>query len=333
MKRNQASDAAVRFILIAIACFSLAAQSCETTLRRPASYAENAGEGVHIALVADPHLPYKASKLKDAAEGAARTAAKEAMRADINAWSDVQRLVVLGDIAGERGSPEEYAAARSFLAGFTAPLRPITGNHDFIYADTYNAQGNIVRCAPDLRAKKLGYFKAEMGLDSLQREEKLGGYELVYLCADSLDKKHQVGLSPESLAWLDDCLARNASLPTIVFFHAPLEWTVIANGSRASGDSAAQPAAAIGEILGRHPQVFLWVSGHTHTKPSDPSFASPINLYDDRVMDIHCPDADRVDLYTNSLWLYPDHVLIRTYDHRKGAWLEALDRRVAAWGR
>jgi 3',5'-cyclic AMP phosphodiesterase CpdA len=333
MNKNQARGAIVRFLLTAIACLSFAAQSCETTLQRSASYAENAGEGIHIALIADPHLPYKASKLKDAADGAARTAAKEAMRADINAWTDVQRLVVLGDIAGERGSSEEYAAALSFLAGFKAPLVPITGNHDFIYTDAYNAQGNIVRCAPEMRAKKLEYFKAAMGLDSLQREEKLGGYELVYLCADSLDKKHQVGLSPESLAWLDERLARNSSLPTIIFFHAPLEWTVIANGSRASGDSAAQPAAAIGAILAKHPQVFLWVSGHTHTKPSDPSFASPINLYDDRVMDIHCPDADRVDLYTNSLWLYPDHVLVRTYDHRKGAWLEALDRRVAAWGR
>jgi len=333
MKKFRAGCSIVRFILIAIAGVSLAAQSCETTLQRAASFAENPGEGVRIALIADPHLPYKASKLKNAEEGAARTAAKEAMRADINAWTDVQRLVVLGDIAGERGSAEEYASALSFLAGFKAPLRPITGNHDFIYADAYNAQGNIVRCAPDLRATKLDYFKAQFSLDSLQREEKLGGYELIYLCADSLDKKHQVGLSPESLAWLDERLARNSALPTIVFFHAPLEWTVIANGSRASGDSAAQPAAALGEILGRHPQVFLWVSGHTHTKPSDPSFASPINLYDDRVMDIHCPDADRVDLCSNSLWLYPDHVLVRTYDHRKGAWLEALDRRVAAWGR
>lgn len=329
LQKTSTRKVSARIIIFAAALLALAAQSCGTLLPQPSPYAENPGEAQRLTIVADIHLPYKVSKLKDAAEGEARTAAKIAMRNDINAWADVQRVVLLGDMVGERGCPDEYAAALAYFSGLNAPLRPIAGNHEYTYADEYDPAGNLVRCEPGERARKLEYFRAAMGLDSIQREEELGGYELIYLSSDSLDAKHRAGISPETLAWLDDCLSAHPSLPTIIFFHAPLEGTQIVNGKPVSGSSVAQPAAAIGEILGRHQQVFLWVSGHTHTRPSNGSFASSINLYDGRIMNIHCPDTDRVDPCTNSLWLYPDHVLIRTYDHRKGAWLKALDRRVA----
>ena len=331
MGKTFARKASVRMLIFASTLFALAAQSCGTLFSPPSPYVENPGEAQRLTVVADIHLPYKVSKLENAAEGEARTAAKLAMRADINAWTDTQRVVMLGDIVGERGCPDEYACARSYLSGLGAPLRPIAGNHEYTYADEYDAMGNIVRCEPSERARKLEYFKAAMGLDAVQREEELGGYELIYLSSDSLDAKHRVGISPESLAWLDDCLSAHSTLPTIIFFHAPLERTLNVNGKPASGSSVAQPAAAIGEILERHHQVFLWVSGHTHTRPGSSSFASSINLYDGRVMNIHCPDTDRVDPYTNSLWLYPDHVLVRTYDHRYGRWLGRFDRRIA-WG-
>lgn len=328
MENTSTRKVLVRILIFSAVLITLAVQSCGTLFPPLSSYVENPGEAQRLAIVADIHLPYKASKLKNAAEGVAKTAAKEAMRSDINAWTDIQRVVALGDMVGERGCPDEYASARSYLSGLNAPLRPIAGNHEYTYADEYDATGNIVRCEPSERARKLEYFKAAMGLDAIQREEELGGYELIYLSSDSLDAKHRVGISPESLAWLDNCLSAHSTLPTIIFFHAPLEGTLNIHGTPASGSSVAQPAATIGEILGRHPQVFLWVSGHTHTAPSNSSFASSINLYAGRVMNIHCPDTDRVDLFTNSIWLYPDHVLVRTYDHRYGRWIRRFDRRI-----
>lgn len=332
MKKIAVRGALTRVFLFFVVIFALVAQSCGTLFPWPSSFVEEEGQGLRLVLVADLHLPYKATKLESAAEGEALIAAKLALRDDLNSWTDAQRLVVVGDITGERGCPSEYAFALSYLSGLSAPLRPVAGNHEYVYADEYGATGSIVRCSSEERVRKLEYFRTSMGLETLQREEKLGGYELIYLSTDSLDTKHLVGISPESLAWLDDCLTRAPSLPTIIFFHAPLAGTLNVHDKPASGSSVAQPAAAIDEILKRHPQVFLWVSGHTHTSPSNSSFASSINLYDGRITNIHCPDANRVSMYTNSLWLYPDHVLVRTYDHRYGRWLRRFDRRIA-WER
>ena len=92
----------------------------------------------------------------------------------------------------------------------------------------------------------------------------------------------------------------------------------------------AQPAATIRTLLAENPQVFLWVSGHTHTPPSRASFASPVNLYDGRVMNIHCPDMqEREVVWTNSLFLYPGRVVVKTFDHAKGAWLKKHEREIA----
>ena len=82
------------------------------------------------------------------------------------------------------------------------------------------------------------------------------------------------------------------------------------------------------ELIQRHPQIFLWVSGHTHTPATNASFASPVNVYAGRVTTIHNADMDRETIWTNSLYLYPDRVVVKTFDHKSGAWLEQLERTV-----
>jgi hypothetical protein len=280
-----------------------------------------------IVLVGDPHLPYKAT-VSNSAEGEAILLAKTNMRADINGWAGVARVVALGDITANRGTEEEYRQAADFLAKFSAPLVPITGNHDYIYTDQPGPLGVVVAGTAASRTMKLGRFSSYFGLSSLQREESLAGYELIYLSTDSTNTKFQVGLSDASLDWLDKTLARTSSMPTIIFYHAPLEGTLIKNGALASGTAVAQPAARLGAILKRNPQIFLWVSGHTHTLPSDPSFVSPRNLYGGRITDIHCPDLGHLRIYTNSLWLYPDRIVVRTYDHLAQGFLAACDRSI-----
>ena len=92
--------------------------------------------------------------------------------------------------------------------------------------------------------------------------------------------------------------------------------------------NSVQPAADIRTILARHHQVRLWVSGHTHTMPSDATFMDDANYYEGRVLNVYNSDWDEDTIYTNSLYLYEDHILIRTYDHALGRWLPAFDRTV-----
>jgi Icc protein len=74
--------------------------------------------------------------------------------------------------------------------------------------------------------------------------------------------------------------------------------------------------------------VFLWVSGHTHTSPEEESYASPINVYAKRITNIHNTDMNRAAIWTNSLYLYPDRVVIKTYNHKEGVWVPQLQRDV-----
>ena len=62
--------------------------------------------------------------------------------------------------------------------------------------------------------------------------------------------------------------------------------------------------------------------------PSDATFMDDANYYEGRVLNVYNSDWDEDTIYTNSLYLYEDHILIRTYDHARGRWLPAFDRTV-----
>lgn len=95
-------------------------------------------------------------------------------------------------------------------------------------------------------------------------------------------------------------------------------------------NGAVQARARTQSAAADNPQVFMWVSGHTHTAPSRESFASAINLRDGRVMNIHCTDMqDRSVVWTNSLFLYPDRVVVKTFDHGEEVWMRKLEREIS----
>ena len=81
-------------------------------------------------------------------------------------------------------------------------------------------------------------------------------------------------------------------------------------------------------LITANPQVFLWVSGHTHTPPTEESYASPINIYAGQVTNIHNTDMKRETIWTNSLFLYPDKVVVRTFNHQEKAWHPELERTI-----
>ena len=77
-----------------------------------------------------------------------------------------------------------------------------------------------------------------------------------------------------------------------------------------------------------HPQIKLWVSGHTHTPPTQPTFDNDINYYHGKILDVYNPTWDGKTIWTNSLYLYKDKIVIKTYDMDKHETLDNLTRTV-----
>lgn len=280
-----------------------------------------------IVLLADTHLPVRSREVPDEAKKQRILLAKNKVIDDINSWNDVSEIVVLGDIVAEFGNESEYLYAKEYFSRLNKPVSFITGNHDYIYTDNYSAANRFVLGDADSRAAKSERFRHFADLDRLYYSKRVGNYLLIFLAVDSLDSRYLCQLSAVQLAWLRQELQTHSHLPTIVFFHAPLDGTLLSNSPQANkANFVAQPKEAINDILANNPQIMLWVSGHTHTAATNPSFAHPVNLYNKKVANIHNADMDRETIWTNSLYLYPDKVVVRTYNHHKGSWLPDLDR-------
>ena len=271
----------------------------------------------HLVVLGDPHLPGKFLP------------AKYRVLQTINSWADVDAVAVLGDICEDAGTAVEYAAAKQFFATLTKPAFFIAGNHDYIYEDAKNAQGRLVRGSPGSRSAKLARFRETFGVAEVYSSRRLDSYLLIFLSTDNLFSNHLAEISDRQLGWLRADLAKNGGVPTAIFFHAPLRGTLTNYNENANEDNfVAQPEREIRELLVRSPQVFLWVSGHTHTPATNESYAAPINLYENRVTNIHNADMNRERIWTNSLFFYPDRVVVKTFDHKAGAWMEKLERTI-----
>jgi 3',5'-cyclic-AMP phosphodiesterase len=269
----------------------------------------------HLVVLGDPHLPSDKIEFK-----------KEVIET-INKWSDVDMVVAVGDICEDRGTNDEYAAAKEFFSKLKKPFYPIVGNHDFIYADELNFKGKRNKAISDTREARLRKFKDAFGLKDISYTMTSGGYFLVFLSPDSPD--YLAAISKKQLEWLRSELEKNRKTPTIIFFHAPLEGTLRSYNKNANAaDFVAQPSGRLRELLANNPQVFIWVSGHTHTPPKEESFASAINVYDKRITNIHNTDMNRETIWTNSLFLYTDKIIVKTFNHKKGVWLPELERTI-----
>jgi 3',5'-cyclic-AMP phosphodiesterase len=309
--RSVAGRVARPRLAIALACLTALAGSV------PLRSAGADDQPRQVVVLGDPHLPGK------------HLEAKIRVLETIDSWPGVDLVVAVGDLCQARGTEEEYAAAAAFFGRLRRPFLPVNGNHDYLYADHLGLDGKGVQASPEIRAMKLQRFQKAFDLPDLHGTRRLGGYLLVFLAVDHLSSHRLAEMSDGQLAWLDEELRHHRSTPTIVFFHAPLEGTLGPIRPELAGPSwSAQPARRIRQILAANPQVFLWVSGHTHTTPKQPDFASPANLYDGRVTNIHDPDMNRAGIWTNSLLLFPDRVVVKTFDHRHGAWLPQFERTV-----
>ncbi|MEN6487073.1 MAG: metallophosphoesterase [Syntrophobacteraceae bacterium] len=322
MRGHRAANALLVFLLLFVC--GCASASREVRPVQPATLAEGC---TRLVALSDPHLPGNHPE------------AKRKVLEEINSWTDVNTVVVLGDLTEKAGSPEEYAFVKQFFAQLRWPLCPVAGNHDYIYRAP---AAKLSKAPSEVREEKLRTFRQVFSLPEVYYKREAGGYLLVFLSPDDLHMDYLTQISQKQMGWFRSVLEKNRSRPTIVFFHGPLKGTLQgANHSARTDFFIAQPAGELDAVLKENPQVFLWVSGHTHTAPTHLNSAKPV-LYDNRITNLHNPDmngasyfslsdskATRHDtIWSNSLYLCPDGVVVRTYDHKKGQWLEDLEKKI-----
>lgn len=275
----------------------------------------NEKDSYHLVILGDPHLPGK------------NVPEKENVIKTINSWEDVDMVVALGDISFELGTADESVFAKKFFSHLKKPLYVIAGNHDYIYDDFFDPKGRKTKASPGNRQQKLKRFKETFTLPDLYYSKKLEHYLLIFLSTDELSSPDLARISAVQIDWLRSELARDKTLPTIIFFHAPLKGTLHNyNKNVNTPNYIAQPEEKIRELILQNSQIFLWVSGHTHTPATNESYASDINLYEKLVTNIHNCDMNRGTIWTNSIYLSPDKVVVKTFDHKKGVWMNNLQR-------
>ena len=269
-----------------------------------------------MVILGDPHLPGK--DLEN----------KKHVLEKINSWEDVEMVIAVGDICEYFGTDAEYTAAKEFFSVLHKPLYPIASNHDYIYESPGEPNSKRLSMgSPATQHAKLRQFCKTFGLTHYFYSRNVGGYLLVFLSADH--PNHLSGMSEQEITWLRSELGKNSKTPTIIIFHGPLKGTLRDYKRFVNTPNyIAQPAETIHEILMNNPQVFLWVSGHTHTPPLEESYASPVNVYAGQVTNIHNKDMNSGTIWTNSLYLYPDRVVVKTFNHQEEIWLPAFDRTI-----
>jgi len=284
-----------------------------------------------IVVLGDMHLPVRSQNNEIEKVKNKIIKAKENTIEDINSWEDVDQVVAVGDITGEKGTINEYEYAKEFLKRLKKPYWLITGNHDYIYYGDIHEKPETVSIGERIRIRteKLKRFSEYFKMAELYYAKSVLNYLLLFLSANEVDNQFSVEMHYSELNWLSKTLAQNKNRPTIIFYHAPLKGTVTNSSGGIAGDNmVAQPEGSIKSILAKNSQVFLWVSGHSHTAAYEPGFKAKYNLFEKKVLNIHNADMERSDIWTNSIYLYKNKVIIKTFDHKTGQWLNKLERKI-----
>jgi 3',5'-cyclic-AMP phosphodiesterase len=282
-----------------------------------------------IVVLGDPHLPFKGSLHTDPVKQEKVMAAKNKMLEDVNSWDDVGLVAVVGDVVGETGTKAEYDYVRDYFGKFNKPIAAVMGNHDYIYSETKNAQGYFSWGPPEMRERKIQTFKDVFQLNSVYYTREVGDYLLVFLSPDmTKDNQYMTQISTRQLDWLAATLKKNQKKPTLLFFHAPLKGTAFETDSKDvdKPQFIVQPEAKIEELIRQNTQIMAWVSGHVHLSPLKPGFHADVNLYAGRVANIHNTDMDRERIWTRSLFLYQDKVIVKTFNHVSKTWEDDKER-------
>ena len=194
-----------------------------------------------VAQISDFHIVERDRLLLDAIDTAAFLRAAVEHLNGLDPPPDV--VVATGDLVND-GRPAEYEHLRALLAPLRHPLRLMPGNHD--------DRAALRAAFPD---------HAELGTDGVVQYVVDGPVRVVVV--DSTRFPEFGGrLDAAQLTWLDRTLAEAPSTPTIVAVHHPPFLTGIDHMDAMGFDT--DDAVALGEVIGRHPQVERIQCGHLH---------------------------------------------------------------------
>ncbi|MEO1979649.1 MAG: metallophosphoesterase, partial [Fuerstiella sp.] len=158
-------------------------------------------------------------------------------------------LVLNGDLTGN--GIEGYPLVEELFAKIHPVSYYLSGNTEARTAETLARYHQI----------------AQRPLDSVVVQQ---GIRLVFLGV--AEYGHEIPIAASRIRWLEEQLSDHQRT-TIVFHHLPLADTVYNSGDLVTLFPGAYPfntrvpaddSQAVREVLRRHPEVKLWVSGHTH---------------------------------------------------------------------
>jgi predicted MPP superfamily phosphohydrolase len=283
---------------------------------------------VRISLLGDPHLPGN------------RPEAKRKVLQDINRWSDVDFVVAVGDICSTTGTEKEYAYARKFFSALEKPFFAVVGNHDYVFSDrAYTEHGSFLLSDPQERSRKLNRFLSTFEMRDLSYTRTLGNYHLIFLSLDSLEGKTYAEFSEKTLKWLAYELFSHRDKTVLIFTHAPLWPPQVTSANPKLVHFVSQPQAELLGLVMKNPHLRLWLSGHVHLGPLNPNGVGPANNLGKMTVINTCDIdgrsiLDGTDLnlqahntiWSSSVFLYPDKIVVKVYDHSHQQWLEKLTR-------
>ena len=218
-----------------------------------------------VAHISDPHIVAPGQAFRCPIQGTAPDAERvfrdvdtaqylAAAVAALNALAPRPDIaVVTGDLV-DHGEPGEYAELRRLLAPLRMPVHVIAGNHDSREALRQAFRGD-------------GYLPAGGYL-----QYTIEDYPLRIVALDTvIPGKHAGTLCADRLGWLDRALAAQPRRPTLILMHHP----PFATGITYMDSHGLDNAAALAEIVARHPQVERILCGHLH-RAIDRRFAGTV---------------------------------------------------------
>jgi 3',5'-cyclic AMP phosphodiesterase CpdA len=261
--------------------------------------------------------------LGDLHAGAITHVRLDAVSRDLERLSAPALHLQIGD-ATEGGSAAEDELALRFLERLPGPWVAALGNHD------------IVRNARSAAAWARAY-----GQKSQNFTVDLDFVRLVVIGPSRSEPGGGAGrLSAATLAFLEHELAQ-AERDCWIACHWPLFRTVMGDPrlhfTSAMAAFHAKPVERIRDLLRRHPNARLWVSGHTHSPLSAPGLIKRVRLGPRRsIVAINAsalvgvgkrrdPRAPLCSLFVTHR---PGRIEVRCRDHRAGAWRNVRGHRV-----
>jgi len=163
--------------------------------------------------------------------------------ADIN-QQQPDAVIFTGDTV-QHGQPEEYARLRELLAPLEVPVYLVPGNRDdknelraaFSDAAYLPKSGDFLQYVIEEHAARL------VAIDSTSHGERKGVF------------------CPARQAWLEEVLSRQPDQQTLLFIHHP---PFDIDDHYVGGYRRPEEAAALADIVSRHPQVAGLICGHVH---------------------------------------------------------------------